>query len=93
MDQWKPDITAYTHFQGSQAFGAGSPDTGTSAACPVAAGCVAAIRTQMGRGTGSNTIFGAFRAHTGPSGQTAAWDANYGYGVINAVAAATSLGL
>jgi len=89
MDQWKPDITAYTHFLGSQAFGAGSPDSGTSAACPVAAGCVAAIRTQMGRGTDSNTIFGAFRANTGAG----AWDANYGYGIINPVAAATSLGL
>jgi subtilisin family serine protease len=41
----KPDLCAYTHFLGSEAFGAGSPDGGTSAACPVAAGVIAAIRT------------------------------------------------
>jgi hypothetical protein len=51
VDRWippdKPDITGYTHFLGSEAFGAGSPDAGTSAACPVAAGCAAALRTKL----------------------------------------------
>ncbi|MEU1982457.1 S8 family serine peptidase [Nocardia sp. NPDC019395] len=42
----KPDICSYTHFLGSTAFGADAPDTGTSAACPVLAGVVAAFRTQ-----------------------------------------------
>jgi hypothetical protein len=92
MYQEKPDVTAYTHFLGSQAFGAGTPDSGTSAACPVVAGCVAAIRTKMARGINSNTVFGALRAHTGASG-TAGWNADYGFGVINPVAAATSLNL
>lgn len=41
----KPDIAAYTHFLGSEAFGAGTPDSGTSTACPVAAGVVAALRS------------------------------------------------
>jgi subtilisin family serine protease len=41
----KPDLVTYTHFLGSEAFGAGSPDSGTSAACPVAAGAVAALRS------------------------------------------------
>ena len=45
MNPEKPDVTSYTHFFGSEAFGAGLPDSGTSAACPVAAGCVAALRT------------------------------------------------
>lgn len=40
----KPDISAYTHFRGSGAVG--DTDGGTSAACPVAAGVVAAIRTK-----------------------------------------------
>lgn len=44
--QDKPDITAYTHFKGSQVGGANAPDTGTSTACPVAAGVVAAIRSK-----------------------------------------------
>jgi subtilisin family serine protease len=38
----KPDICAYTHFSGSGVY---SADSGTSAACPVAAGVVAAIRS------------------------------------------------
>lgn len=38
----KPDICAYTHFKGSDIYPA---DGGTSAACPVAAGVVAAIRS------------------------------------------------
>jgi hypothetical protein len=41
----KPDIAAYTHFLGSEAFGRGQPDSGTSAACPVMAGVVAAVRS------------------------------------------------
>ena len=47
MFQQKPDVAAYTHFDGSRAFGADSPDVGTSAASPVAAGCIAAIRTRL----------------------------------------------
>lgn len=43
----KPDLAAATHFAGSDALGAGIPDCGTSAACPVAAGCVAALRTRL----------------------------------------------
>ena len=41
----KPDLAAYTHFLGSEAFGVGQPDSGTSAACPVLAGTVAALRS------------------------------------------------
>ena len=42
LDQNKPDISAYTHFEGSEVYDA---DSGTSAACPVAAGVVAAVRS------------------------------------------------
>lgn len=38
----KPDVVAWAHFVGSQVYKA---DNGTSAACPVAAGVVAAIRS------------------------------------------------
>ena len=41
----KPDFSSYTHFIGSEVFGSGAPDSGTSTACPVAAGVIAAIRT------------------------------------------------
>jgi subtilisin family serine protease len=41
----KPDLAAYTHFKGSEVY-APDPDGGTSAACPVLAGVVAAVRTK-----------------------------------------------
>jgi subtilisin family serine protease len=41
----KPDVMAYTHFTGSGVF-APDPDSGTSAACPVAAGVIAAVRSR-----------------------------------------------
>lgn len=43
LEENKPDLTAYTHFRGSEVY---SADGGTSAACPVAAGMVAAIRSR-----------------------------------------------
>lgn len=42
LDQDKPDLCAYTHFEGSGVYDA---DSGTSAACPVAAGVIAAVRS------------------------------------------------
>ncbi|MDW4905034.1 S8 family serine peptidase [Streptomyces sp. ADMS] len=47
LDQRKPDVCAYTHFLGSQRLGPGTADDGTSAACPVAAGVLAALRTRV----------------------------------------------
>ncbi len=43
----KPDLAAYSHFLGSEVFGPGTADSGTSAACPVAAGIVAALRSKL----------------------------------------------
>ena len=40
----KPDISGYTHFEGSKVYPA---DSGTSAAAPVVAGVVAALRSRM----------------------------------------------
>jgi subtilisin family serine protease len=42
LERDKPDLCAYSHFEGSGVYAA---DGGTSAACPVAAGVVAAIRS------------------------------------------------
>lgn len=91
----KPDVTAYTHFLGSQAFGGGSPDSGTSAACPVAAGCVAAIRTKLSPLTaGPPAVFDALRqtARQG-AGHGPGWNGDYGHGIIDADAAARRLGV
>jgi hypothetical protein len=94
MYQQKPDVTAYTHFRGSEAFGAASPDSGTSAACPVAAGCVAALRTKVAPSTTtSRDLFLQIMATaTKVPGQTG-WNGDYGHGIINPVNAGQSLGV
>jgi hypothetical protein len=97
MYQHKPDLTAYTHFLGSKARRIFLPDTGVSAACPVAAGCVAAIRTkkkpsQLPPAQLFDTLRNTARAGIdgGPGG---IWNDKYGCGIIAPVAAARSLGL
>ena len=55
----KPDLSGYTHFKGSKVYPA---DSGTSAATPVVAGVVAALRTQMSQDpTDPNTSPAAVR--------------------------------
>jgi subtilase family protein len=44
---YKPDLAAYTHFIGSEVRGPATPDEGTSAAAPVLAGVIAAIRSKF----------------------------------------------
>ena len=94
MPQNKPDLTSYTHFRGSEAFGPGTPDSGTSAACPVAAGCVAALRTRLPPlTTPSSNLFTQLRASARPAGGTAGWNGDYGHGILDPLATANSLGL
>ncbi|MBE0615078.1 MAG: S8 family serine peptidase [Burkholderiales bacterium] len=94
MPQQKPDLATYTHFKGSEAFGAGTPDSGTSAACPVAAGCVAALRTRLDpRTTPSANLFAQLRASAQSAGGTPGWNGDYGYGILDPLAAAGALGL
>lgn len=88
----KPDVAAYTHFLGSEAFGSGTPDTGTSAACPIAAGCIAALRTRVPFGaTPPTSLFAQIRATARSTGS--AWQPDFGHGIIDPDAAATSLGV
>jgi len=97
MFQEKPDITAYTHFAGSRAFGPNSPDSGTSAACPVAAGCVAALRTSLAPRDAASTpavLFDKLRSTAGQGGGLpAGWNGDYGFGIIDPGATATAFGL
>lgn len=95
MPSQKPDLTAYAHFVGSEAYGTGSPDAGTSTACPVVAGCIAALRT---RATPAalppvNLIAQLQSTARQNAGTPAGWNADYGHGIIDPVAAANSLGL
>lgn len=94
MFQQKPDVTAYAHFLGSEAFGPGSPDSGTSTACPVAAGAIAALRTRLSPATvPPSALFAQLRSTARPVPGPAGWNPDYGFGIIDPFSAATSLGL
>jgi subtilisin family serine protease len=93
MFQRKPDITAYTHFLGSKTFARYLPDTGTSTACAVASGCVAALRTQLSPSTTTAAqLFDALR-RTAQDAGASGYDYDYGDGIIRPVAAAQRLNL
>ena len=84
----KPDLATYTHFLGSEAFGAGEPDSGTSAACPVMAGVVAALRTAVpfdrGSVNRSPAAVKAFLLQHGVrrrAGAPTGWAADDGHGI------------
>ncbi|MBO3752488.1 S8 family serine peptidase [Streptosporangiaceae bacterium NEAU-GS5] len=79
----KPDICAYTHFSGSKAFGDQAPDSGTSAACPVAAGLVAAIRTQWPSSRLSPSQLRALLRRTSDDRSDVGFDYDYGYGILD----------
>jgi subtilisin family serine protease len=77
----KPNVAAYSHFAGSGVYQA---DGGTSAACPVAAGVVAALRQRW-----PSVRPGPMRGVIQRSAEAGdlPWSYDLGYGVINASAA------
>lgn len=83
----KPDLCGYTHFRGSGVYPA---DGGTSAATPVVAGVVAAVRTKRPYSPGSPaTTPAAIRAlmrSTATDLGTAGFDFDHGYGVVGGCA-------
>ena len=94
MFQQKPDLTTYTHFLGSEAFGAGTPDSGTSTACPVAAGCVAGIRTKMPAvALPPANLFAQLKTSARFAPGQSGWNGDYGHGIMDPLAAAAALGL
>jgi hypothetical protein len=97
MHREKPDLTAYTHFLGSEVYGPGVPDTGTSTACPVAAGCIAALRSSPKIPPAflpPSHLFAQLRSTARQAGgNPPGWNRDYGYGIINPVATATTLGV
>lgn len=86
----KPDICGYTHFQGSGAIG--PSDNGTSAACPVVAGVIAALRSKKPYNPSDSTtspwairsLITSTAVDLGSSG----YDFKHGHGVINGCALA-----
>ena len=95
MFQYKPDLVAYTHFLGSKTVEMFVPDTGVSAACPVAAGCVAALRTSAQvkpNVVPPATLFQTLRnTARKPGGGSPGWTPDFGYGIIDPVAAGRAL--
>ena len=88
----KPDISGYTHFLGSGVYPA---DGGTSAATPVVAGVVAAVRSgrpfdptiPATRPTAIRSLLTSTAEDLGTTG----YDFKHGYGVVNGCALATKL--
>lgn len=80
----KPDISGYTHFRGSGVYAA---DGGTSAACPVVAGVVAALRSIRAfdaadpatRPAAIRTLMTSTASDLGASG----YDLAHGFGVVD----------
>ena len=91
LSSQKPDICGYTHFLGSEAFGTGSPDGGTSAACPVAAGVVAAVRSVHSPTTLPPQQLRALIQKTAVDLGGVGFDNDHGWGVIDTAALLAAL--
>lgn len=88
LDQQKPDIAAFTHFAGSGVYPA---DGGTSAATPVAAGVVAAIRRLYPASVvAPGRLRDLIRQTADPQGGNG-FNFEYGHGIINVPKLLTAL--
>ncbi|MDJ0879226.1 MAG: S8 family serine peptidase [Halieaceae bacterium] len=80
----KPDLCGYTHFRGSGVYAA---DGGTSAACPVVAGVVGALRSRFPYNPADyRTSPAAIRnllTRTAEDRGNVGFDFDYGWGIIN----------
>jgi subtilisin family serine protease len=88
LDQNKPDISAYTHFEGSDVYDA---DSGTSAACPVAAGVVAAVRSLYPSDQLSPAQLRNLIRRTARDLGNIGFDFDHGYGLIDVEALLNAL--
>lgn len=93
MAREKPDLVAYTHFKGSEALGPGQPDKGTSTACPLVAGCIAALRTRLDPDATSPAALNDTLRRSARSSTNNVWDSDVGCGILDPLAAARGLGL
>jgi subtilisin family serine protease len=83
----KPDLAGYSHFLGSQVEGKGEPDSGTSAASPVVAGVVAALRQRLDPTKVSPASLKSLLQRTANDLGGKGWDRDLGYGLVDAAAA------
>ena len=80
LEERKPDIASYTHFAGSGVF---QEDSGTSAATPVAAGVVAAIRRRYPASVLSPRQLRDLLRDTAEPHGDGDYNYEYGHGIIN----------
>jgi subtilisin family serine protease len=88
LDPDKPDLSAYTHFRGSGVY---PSDGGTSAACPVAAGVVTAVREKYPSSVLSPAELRALLFKTAEDLGGTGFDHDFGWGVIDGTALAAAL--
>jgi subtilisin family serine protease len=81
----KPDLAVYTHFRGSGVF-APDPDGGTSAACPVLAGVVAAVRTKFSATRLPPAALRSLLTKTADDLGGLGFDFDHGWGAVNTTA-------
>lgn len=80
LSKAKPDICSYTHFDGSKVF---PVDSGTSAAAPVLAGVVAAVRGKYPGSALSPVQLRALLCKSATDVGGIGFDYDYGWGAIN----------
>jgi subtilisin family serine protease len=89
LERLKPDVAGYTHFKGSEVYPA---DGGTSAATPVVAGVVAAVRTARpftpGRASTYPSAIRLLLRRTAIDRGQAGYDFEFGYGIVDGEAVA-----
>ena len=86
----KPDLSAPSHFSGSGVYDA---DGGTSAACPVAAGLVAALRQHAKVRNLAPAKVKVILQKSAVRSDGKTWDTDLGYGTINATRAVKQAGI
>jgi subtilisin family serine protease len=84
----KPDLSAYTHFRGSGVY---PSDGGTSAACPVAAGVVAAVREKCPASVLSPAELRTLLFKTATDLGGTGFDHDFGWGAVDGAALADAL--
>lgn len=84
----KPDVSTYTHFTGSGVY---PQDSGTSAACPVAAGVVAAVRTRHSASQLSSAELRTLIAKTAVDLGGTGFDDDFGWGALDGTALVAAL--
>jgi subtilisin family serine protease len=84
----KPDVATYTHFTGSGVF---PQDSGTSAACPVAAGVIAAVRTQYSGSLLAPAELRTMVAKTAADLGGTGFDNDFGWGALDGTALLAAL--